>query len=419
MTAKSNSEVILIKDFSASAQISLFQKLKEKHFSGQLHIQEVNQEQKWVFFLYVGRIIHAIGGIHNVRRWRRNLVSYLPQIASQLQQELESIKPEIFETINISWDYELLNFWVAQQKVHREQANQVIRGNITEILFDISQAGQANYYLKPQAELGSQQLVLIDSEQQIIKAWKLWQTWKEANLAVTSPNLAPAIVRLEELQQHASEKTYTKLIRLLTGKHSLRDLAIQRKTNPLTIARLIMPHIKLKFLEFTEIPDIPLPLAVPNHNSIVQDLSSLSSSPPEKLNPSPTQSESTTSPEKLVAYVNRNPLMSKIMAQIIKGSGYKLISDTDPLNAIAVLLDRKPDIIFIDIELSGINGYELCSQLKQIDCFKETPIILFGKNINPLDRVKAKMSGCSELFSKSAETKSILDILNQYLPASL
>ncbi len=419
MTAKSNSETTLIEDFSASEQIGLFQRLKQEHFSGQLHIQELNQQRKWVFFLYVGRILYGTGGLHNVRRWRRDLVSYLPHIASQLQQELESINPQIFEQIPITWDYQLLHFWVEQEKVHRKRANKVIRATITEILFDISQLGKTTYYLKPQEDLKSQQLVMIDSEQQIVEAWKLWQAWKEANLAEISPDLAPVIIQPEQLQKNTSEKTYEVLTRLLNGKHSLRDLAIQKKTNPLTLTRSLMPYLQLGLLELVEIPDLPLPFVLSNKNSSakssIQDLSALSSSSAENLSISESFSTPRTSATKLVAYVAHNSLMSKIMAQVIKASGYDLISETDPMKAIAIFLDRKPDIIFIDIELSGMNGYELCSQLRQINCFHETPIILFSRSVNPVDRVKAKIAGCSDLFSKSTESQSILEILNKYI----
>ncbi len=416
MTAKSNSEATLIEDFSASAQISLFQKLKEKHFSGQLYIQEVNQTTKWVFFLYMGRMIYAKGGPHTVRRWRRNLVSYLPQIASKLQQELETINPKIFEQVLITWEYRLLNLWIEQQKIAREQANQVIRSTIREILFDISQAGKITYHLDPQENLNSQQLFLIDSEQQIIKAWQLWQTWKDANFTDIKPNLAPVIINLEELQNHTSEKTYEALKKLLKGTHSLRDLAVHKKTNLLTITRLITPYLKLKLLKLIKIKDISIPFVLTNNSSdsTIQDLSSLSSSLETKSSTSKSLPNSATSTRKLVGYVDHNPLMSKIMAQIIKGSGYDLISETDSLHAIALFLDHNPDIIFIDIELSVMNGYKLCSKLRQIDCFHETPIILFSKSITALDRVKATMAGCTEVLSKSTETKSILDIINKY-----
>ncbi|MDJ0530880.1 MAG: response regulator [Xenococcaceae cyanobacterium MO_207.B15] len=419
MTVNLNSETTLIKDFSASEQISLFQRLKQEHFSGQLHIQEINQPKKWVFFLYVGRILYGTGGLHSVRRWRRNLVCHLPQIASQLQQELESIDPQIFKQVAITWDYQLLKFWVEQGKIEREKATKVIGAGITETLFDISQVGQIRYFLKPQKNLNSQQLAMIDSEQQIVEAWKLWQKWQEANLADISPDLAPVIIKPEQLQTNTSEKTYGVMSRLLNGKHSLRDLAVQKKTNPLTVVRSIAPYLQLGLLELVEVSDILLPFALPNNDSTtesnIQEFCSLSS---EKSDVSESISIPKSSKTKLVAYVDRNPRMSKIMAKIIKASGYSLISETDPMRAIAMFLDSRPDIIFIDIELSGINGYELCSQLRQIDCFRETPIILFSRSINAIEQVKGKIAGCSELFCKSTESKSILNILNKYIPYS-
>ncbi|HHP7231620.1 MAG TPA: response regulator [Xenococcaceae cyanobacterium] len=417
MTANLNSETILIENFAASEQINLFQRLKQEHFSGQLCIQEFNQQKKWVFFLYVGRILYGSGGLHQIRRWRRNVASYLPQIAAQLQTELASIKPQIFEQIAITWDYQLLHFWVKQKKISREPATQIIRATITEILFDISQAGKITYSLHPQEDLNSQQLVMIDAEQQIVEGWKLWQMWQEANLAEISPDFAPIIIQPEQLQHNTSEKTYQTLTRLLDGKRSIRDLAVQKKTTPLTLIRSLIPYIQLRLLKLIEVSDISLPFSLlnnnPDANSSIQELSSLTSA--ENLDIAASLSTVATSATKLVAYVNQNPLMSKIMAQVIKASGCTLMNETDPLEAIAIFLDTKPDIILIDLELSGISGYELCSQLRQIDCFSETPIIVFSKNINPLDRVKAKIAGCTELCGKSTATKSILDLLNKYL----
>ena len=238
-------------------------------------------------------------------------------------------------------------------------------------------------------------------------------------LKVSVGSSPPVIIKPEQLQTNTSEKTYGLMSRLFNGNHSLRDLAVQKKTNPLTVVRSIAPYLQLGLLELVEVSDILLPFALPDNDSTsesnIQQFCSLSS---EKSDVSESISIPKSSKTKLVAYVDRNPRMSKIMAKIIKASGYSLISETDPMRAIAMFLDSRPDIIFIDIELSGINGYELCSQLRQIDCFRETPIILFSRSINAIEQVKGKIAGCSELFCKSTETKSILNILNKYIPYS-
>ncbi|MBE9166982.1 DUF4388 domain-containing protein [Pleurocapsales cyanobacterium LEGE 06147] len=263
MTSDRTSIMIPIPEFVASKQIQLFQGLKQDGFSGQLVLQDLN-EKKWIFFLYWGRIVYVTGGLHPVRRWRRHLVHYLPHIASQLQEELNRLNDVFVENINIdiSWDYYLLSLWVEQQKVEREAATKMIRAIVSEVLFDITQTGEILYQLILKDKPVAKQIAMIDSEQQIIEAWKLWQTWQRSQLAIYSPDLAPAIKDLEQLQARTSEKTYQVLTRLIDGRHSLRDLAVQKQTDVMLMARSLIPYLKLKLLELVEIPDLSPPIVL-------------------------------------------------------------------------------------------------------------------------------------------------------------
>ena len=84
MTAQfPSSHSIPIQEFTASRQTSFFDGLKQPRFSGQLVLKNPNGE-KWFFYFYLGRIMYATGGVHAVRRWRRQIALYLPQIAANL-----------------------------------------------------------------------------------------------------------------------------------------------------------------------------------------------------------------------------------------------------------------------------------------------------------------------------------------------
>ena len=91
-----------------------------------------------------------------------------------------------------------------------------------------------------------------------------------------------------------------------------------------------------------------------------------------------------------------------------------VVSNSSEVKAIAILLDNKPDIIFINLELTQFSGYDLCSELRQLPYFQDIPIILFSKNINLVDRVKAKMAGCSELFARPLTAQSVLSTIVKY-----
>lgn len=400
MTADFNPDIIPIKEFNASKQMKLFQVLKQNHFSGQL-IFKNSQNIDWIFFLYLGRIIYATGGKHPVIRWRRNLAIYIPQVAKQLQKEIKAVNLES-SNIWLTWDYHLLHLWVKQQKIDLEQVTKNIRGLTSEILFDIMQANTVSFHLTPQKLLSFQPLAMIDAEQQITQTGKLWQKWQELGFQEILPDLAPIIVNARTLQETASDKTYQFFTKLLNGKHTIRDLAFQKQTSSSVFLRSIFPYIQLGDIELWEIADIPYPIAIPK-------------TPTKHQSVSDTQIPISEKPQQCaIACVTISPIMTQIMTKVATVAGYHVICENDSLQAMPLLLDSKPDLIFLDTELKGLSGYEICTQLRQLEYFSKTPIILLARNITLIERMKSKMSGASELFQQSMDVKALLNLVQKY-----
>ncbi len=412
MTAELTPRIISIDNFIASKQIQLFQDLKQDHFSGQIVFRDY-QGTEWNFNLYLGRILYVTGGSHSVRRWRRHLTYYFPQIAARLEQELKSFKEFINQEISIPWDYHLLCFWLERKKINHEQATKMIRGMTAEVLFDITQAKNITYCLKPEEEPIKQRLTMLDAEQQIIAAWKQWQAWQQLRIVNFLPNLAPVIKNPEILQDWTSEKIYQSLSKLLEKKYTFRDLAVHKQCDLILTARSIIPYIQLGLLELVEIPDLPCPIIVAK-----QDKKKLAPAETIKtINTDGFASFSTSldnQEQPLIACVETNHTICHILKKIIMNAGYGYISYSDPLQAIALLLDSNPDLIFVNSQLTAFSGYDLCTELRQLDYFEDTPIVLYSKNINLLDRIKAKMAGCSEFLSKPLEAQSILETIDKY-----
>lgn len=417
MSSDSNPYLISIKDFVASKQIRLFQGLKQNCFSGQLTIEDTRQ-RKWIFSLYLGRIVYVRGGTHNTRRWRRNLVAHLPQIAYRLQQEINALESLASNEIEIGWDYALLSIWLEEDKISREDVTKMVRSLTTEVLFDITQAKEISYQLKPQENYLSQPIAMIDSEQQIIEAWKSWQSWQQTKLEHISPNLVPIITQPEQLQERTSAKTYQALSRLLDGKHTLRDLALQKQKDVLLMTRSLIPYIHLNFIELIEIPDINTPIIIDREldNISISTENKESYFPASDLeNTSLSQFLPTARQKPVIACVDSDTMVCATLGKIVTEAGYIFKAEQEPLRALAVLLALKPDFIFIDLLMPELNGYELCAQLRQLSSFRDTPIVIFSSNVNLIDRVKAKMVGCSELVDKSLEVQPILNIISKYL----
>lgn len=58
------------------------------------------------------------------------------------------------------------------------------------------------------------------------------------------------------------------------------------------------------------------------------------------------------------------------------------------------------DLIFLDVMMPGIDGYETCTQLRKIAAYKRTPIIMVSGKTSPLDEVKGVMAGCTTYLTK-------------------
>jgi chemotaxis family two-component system response regulator PixG len=381
-----------LRDFTAAKQVSFFESLKQNRFSGQL-VMASPKGEKWFFYLYLGRIMYATGGVHPVRRWRRNFALFLPQLATELvagQLDLTGLSPN---DLRLCWEYQLLCYWAEQQKIQREQAAQMIRAIVSEVLFDLTQTMEVTCEVRPEQSF-STQLFFIDIEKVIAEVQQLWQAWQGAKIADRSPNSAPIIRQPEQLQQQTSAQLYQTLSQLLDGNQTLRDLGVRLQRDVLTVTRSLLPYIQMGLVELVSIADLPPPLASPT-------------SPP--ISPQPS------APGALIACVDDSPLMCQTMEKILTVANYQFLGINDPLRAIAILLARKPDLIFLDLVMPNANGYEICAQLRKLSFFRNTPIVILTGNDGIIDRVRAKMVGSTDFLSKPVTPEIVLGAIEKYL----
>jgi len=103
------------------------------------------------------------------------------------------------------------------------------------------------------------------------------------------------------------------------------------------------------------------------------------------------------------------------MEKILTTANYQFVGVNDPLRAIAILLARKPDLIFLDLVMPNANGYEICGQLRKLSIFKQTPIVILTGNDGIVDRVRAKMVGSTDFLSKPVNPDTVLQTIKKHL----
>jgi chemotaxis family two-component system response regulator PixG len=373
--------------------VNEFKTCTQLQYNGKLNIKSSKGSQ-WTFYYRLGRIVWATGGTHPFRRWRRHMSQNCPQIdVDKLQLRLQDLSIDY-------WDYRLLEIFYKKQKIQREQIQSIAESTIVELLFDLALQGNfASISCNRSQEVILETPMSFTSAEMSVKHMQdSWKIWSEAGLANFSPDLAPVVRRPEQLQQMVSPSVYKNFVNLINGKFTLRDLAVKMKQSVLPLTRSLLPYILKGIIELVEVPDLPLGVTEANNNS------------------SSTQLKKRTAP--LVACVDDSPQVCKILEDIITSNGLRFVKIQDAVQALPNLIQDKPDLIFLDLVMPVASGYEICTQLRRISTFTNTPIIILTGSDGLIDRVRAKVVGSTDFLTKPVVADKVMAIVRKYLPTA-
>ncbi len=105
-------------------------------------------------------------------------------------------------------------------------------------------------------------------------------------------------------------------------------------------------------------------------------------------------------------------------AQSILGDAYDVQMAEDGFAAIAKLSKFNPDIIFIDIVMPRLDGYDTVTLLRTNPLFASTPVIMMSSRGGAFDVAKGRLVGCTDYIIKPFDADAIESAIKRYLPSS-
>ena len=109
-----------------------------------------------------------------------------------------------------------------------------------------------------------------------------------------------------------------------------------------------------------------------------------------------------------ILVVDNDTSSLKLISGILKKAGYAVQLASDGEMALRSVKAKLPALILLDIQLPGMDGYELCRRLKDSGDTKDIPIIFISSPVDPVDKVKAFDLGCVDYCSKPFEFDEML-----------
>jgi len=105
-------------------------------------------------------------------------------------------------------------------------------------------------------------------------------------------------------------------------------------------------------------------------------------------------------------------------AEIFLGkSGCQIILAEDGFDALAKIADNNPDIIFVDIMMPRLDGYQTCALIKKNPRFSGTPVIMLSSKDGLFDRARGRMVGSDEYLTKPFTKDSLLQAVATHTAA--
>ena len=98
-------------------------------------------------------------------------------------------------------------------------------------------------------------------------------------------------------------------------------------------------------------------------------------------------------------------------------AGCEVVLAEDGFDALAKITDHLPDVIFVDIMMPRLDGYQTCALIKKNPRLAPTPVIMLSSRDGLFDRARGRMAGSDEYLTKPFTKDQLLDAVERYCRA--
>ena len=340
------------------------------------------KQQSWFVFFLNGQIIYCQEGESSLSRITDYLRHY--RVEMRLTDKQIASLPST-DTSEYTYLWALLERNIINPKI----AGSIIHGLVHETLFDLLSLHQGNFIFHQGAALAPQ-LNTFEIAAFVTKITKQVQEWKQFYPHIQSPEQFPVLSDKVRLQSSLSEATVNKLEHWADGKTSLRQLARYLNRDILTVAKAIYPYVQQGWLQLVY---------------------SVTAKPETQT----ASGELKGKHKGRIVSIDDAIAIGETINSILQPQGYEAIALTNPLEALSLVFQLKPDLILCDIAMPELEGYEVCAMLRHSTAFRLIPIIMLTGKDGFIDRVKASMVGATDYLTKPFTDTELLMLVEKYI----
>lgn len=116
-----------------------------------------------------------------------------------------------------------------------------------------------------------------------------------------------------------------------------------------------------------------------------------------------------------VMVIDDSKTIRRTAETLLSKAGCEVTTATDGFDALAKIADTKPAIIFVDIMMPRLDGYQTCALIKNNNAFKRTPVIMLSSKDGLFDRAKGRIVGSDQYLTKPFSKDELLSAIRDHV----
>jgi len=116
-----------------------------------------------------------------------------------------------------------------------------------------------------------------------------------------------------------------------------------------------------------------------------------------------------------VMVIDDSKTIRRTAESLLKKAGCEVTTATDGFEALAMIADHHPDVIFVDIMMPRLDGYQTCALIKHNDVYKNIPVIMLSSKDGLFDRARGRIVGSEQYLTKPFTKDELLGAIRRYV----
>ena len=116
-----------------------------------------------------------------------------------------------------------------------------------------------------------------------------------------------------------------------------------------------------------------------------------------------------------VMVIDDSKTIRRTAETLLAKEGCSVMTAVDGFEALAMISDQQPHIIFVDIMMPRLDGYQTCALIKNNQQFKNTPVIMLSSKDGLFDKAKGRVVGAEQYLTKPFTRDELLTAIRQFV----